>query len=133
MSAPTVFIVDDDASVRVALTRLLKGAGLSVKAFASAEEFLEAADEISVGCLVLDARLTGMSGPELQARLSDLAPRMPVVVITAVGDEQIEIDSLRAGATAFLRKPFEPRALLEAIARGLNGVHNGVQEHQSDT
>jgi FixJ family two-component response regulator len=120
MAPARVFIVDDDASVRGALTRLLRGAGLSVEAFASAEEFLGTVEEMTPGCLVLDARLTGMSGLELQARLTDLAWTLPVVFITAVGDGQLEVDALRAGATVVLRKPFDPRFLLDAVSRGLD-------------
>jgi FixJ family two-component response regulator len=112
-----VFVVDDDPSMRPALKRLLASAGLSVETFASAEEFLETFDRKTAGCLVLDARLTGMSGSELQARLTAIAPEMPVIVITAVGDAQVEDDSFRAGAVAVLRKPFSPQALLDVIAR----------------
>jgi FixJ family two-component response regulator len=125
MGPATVFVVDDDPSIRPALKRLLTSAGLSVETFASAEEFLELFDRKTAGCLVLDARLTGMNGFELQARLTAIAPTMPVIVITAVGDAQIEDDSLRAGAVAVLRKPFSPQALLDAIARVLGDCPNG--------
>jgi two-component system, LuxR family, response regulator FixJ len=120
MGPATVFVVDDDPSMRPALKRLLTSAGLSVETFASAEEFLEMFDRQTAGCLVLDARLTGMNGFELQARLTAIAPEMPVIVITAVGDPQVEDDSLRAGAVAVLRKPFSPQALLDVIARVLS-------------
>jgi two-component system, LuxR family, response regulator FixJ len=125
MRPATVFVVDDDPSMRPALKRLLASAGLSVKTFASAEDFLDGLDQRSAGCLVLDARLTGMSGLELQGRLSTIAPAMPVIVITAVGSAQVEIDSLRAGAVAVLRKPFAPQALLDAIARALEDCPHG--------
>jgi FixJ family two-component response regulator len=125
MRPATVFVVDDDPSMRPALKRLLTSAGLSVETFASAEDFLEELDQRPAGCLVLDARLTGMSGLELQARLTTLAPAMPIIVITAVGSAQVEVDSLRAGAVAVLRKPFAPQALLEAIARALDECPHG--------
>jgi two-component system, LuxR family, response regulator FixJ len=125
MRPATVFVVDDDPSMRPALKRLLTSAGLSVETFASAEDFLEELDQRTAGCLVLDARLTGMSGLELQARLTTIAPAMPVIVITAVGSAQVEVDYLRAGAVAVLRKPFAPQALLDAIARALDECSNG--------
>jgi FixJ family two-component response regulator len=125
MGPATVYVVDDDASMRPALKRLLTSAGLSVETFASAEEFLEGFDRKAAGCLVLDARLTGMSGFELLARLAAIAPALPVIVITAVGDRQVEDDSLRAGAVAVLRKPFSPQALLDAIARAVSDCPTG--------
>jgi two-component system, LuxR family, response regulator FixJ len=121
MLTATVFVVDDDPSMRPALQRLLRSAGLPVETFSSAEDFLDEVDPSTTGCLVLDARLTGMSGLELQTRLAARGPAMPVIVITAVGSAQVEIDSLRAGAVAVLRKPFAPQALLDAIASALDG------------
>jgi two-component system response regulator FixJ len=126
MPTATIYVVDDDPSIRPALQRLLRSAGLSVEIFSSAEDFLEEVDPGTTGCLVLDARLTGMSGLELQSRLATLAPEMPVIVITAVGNAQVEFDSLRAGAVAVLRKPFAPQALLDAIASALDGGSRGA-------
>ena len=120
VSTATVFIVDDDPSMRRALTRLVGSAGMPVESFASAEEFLEAVDMQARAFLILDARLTGMSGLDLLARMAERASTMPVAVITAVDDGQLETDALRAGATAFLRKPFDPQSLLDAIARALD-------------
>ena len=119
MPTATVFIVDDDPSMRGALTRLVRSAGMPVESFGSAEEFLEAVDMQARAFLILDARLTGMSGLELLARMAERASTIPVAVITAVDDGQLETDARRAGATAFLRKPFDPQSLLDAIARGL--------------
>ena len=121
MATATVFIVDDDPSMRGALARLVRSAGLPVESFASAEEFLAAVDVKARAFLVLDARLTGMSGLELLACMAERASTIPVAIITAVDDGQVELDALRAGAMAFLRKPFDPQSLLDTIARGLDG------------
>jgi FixJ family two-component response regulator len=105
--------------MRGALTRLVRSAGLPVASFASGEEFLQTVDVTARAFLVLDARLTGMSGLELLACMAERGSTMPVAVITAVDDGQVELDALRAGAMAFLRKPFDPQRLLDTIARGL--------------
>jgi len=120
MPTATVFIVDDDPSMRGALARLVRSAGLPVESFASAEEFLAVVDVKARAFLVLDARLTGMSGLELLACMAERASTIPVAIITAVDDGQVELDALRAGAMAFLRKPFDPQSLLDTIARGLD-------------
>ena len=118
-SNPTVAVIDDDASVRRALGRLLRSAGLSVEAFATAEAFLGAPARPPPACLVLDVRLPGLSGLELQARLAAEGRRIPIVFITAYEDGQARRQALAAGALEFLAKPFDEGALLNALAVAL--------------
>lgn len=108
-----IYVIEDDDSVRRALRRLIHAAGRPVEAFASAEEFPwnEAAPE----CLILDVHLPGLSGPELCERLRAAGFEVPVVFITAHGDASTRERALRAGAAAFLVKPFAEQALLDAV------------------
>jgi len=117
----TIIIVDDDDSVRRALRRLLRSAGLNVVAFATAEEFLQSAPQPAPGCLVLDVHLPGLSGLGLQERLRAEGRRIPVIFITAYGDQTMQERALQAGAIAFVAKPFEERALLDAVTRAVGG------------
>jgi FixJ family two-component response regulator len=114
-----VAIVDDDAAVRVALEGLLRSAGLSARAFDSAETFIESGQQFQAGCLIADIRMPGMSGLELQAKLNAEHCRMPIVFITAHGDAQMRIQALRAGAVEFLAKPFNDEVLLETVRAAL--------------
>ena len=116
---PVVYIVDDDASVRRALTRLLRSAGLEAAAFDSAEAFLQAGRQEQPGCLVLDVRLAGMTGLELLDQLTAAGIALPVIIITAHDDAQVRTRAARAGVVAYLRKPFDDHALLAAIQRAL--------------
>jgi FixJ family two-component response regulator len=115
----TLVLVDDDESVRKALGRLLRAAGWDVAVFASAEEFLHAAAPASPACLILDVHLPGLSGPELQERLHAQGCKPPIVFISAYQDEGVRDLALQAGAVAFLQKPFEERALLDAVDRAV--------------
>jgi FixJ family two-component response regulator len=115
----TIVLIDDDESVRKALGRLLRAAGWDVAAFGSAEEYLQAAGPESPACLILDIHLPGLSGLELQERLLAEGRHPPVVFITAYHDEDARAAALRAGAVAFLQKPFEEQALLEAVGRAV--------------
>jgi FixJ family two-component response regulator len=110
-----VAIVDDDESIRAALQGFMKEAGLPAQAFASAEEFLEDGDLKQIACLVADIRMPGMSGLELQARLNAERRRIPIVFITAHGDESMRMQALRAGAVEFLAKPFDEEVLLDCV------------------
>ena len=114
-----VAIVDDDAAVRVALEGLLRSAGLSARAFDSAETFMESGQQFQAGCLIADIRMPGMSGLELQAKLNADHCRIPIVFITAHGDAQMRMQALRAGAVEFLSKPFNDEALLETVRAAL--------------
>jgi FixJ family two-component response regulator len=116
----TVFVVDDDESVRRALKRLIKVAGFKAKAFGSAREFIDSEHYQRVGVLVLDVRMPGMSGLELQKYLVDSGSDMPVIFITAHEDTRTRRKALEAGAIDFLKKPFEDQILLDAVQRALS-------------
>ena len=114
-----ISVVDDDESLRRSLGNLFRSVGFSVETFASADEFLRSAQRDSTSCLVLDLRMNGMSGLELLRHLAARESRIPVVILTAHGDEETRRRSLEAGAIAFLDKPFHAHALLEAVRGAL--------------
>ncbi len=111
-----IAIVDDDDLMRSALQGLLKAVGLPAQAFASAEEFLKSGQQRQAGCLIADIRMPGMSGLELQAHLNAERCRIPIIFITAHGDEKMRMQALRAGAVEFMAKPFDDEALLAECA-----------------
>lgn len=113
----TVCVVDDDASMRKALARLCESAGLTVKAFASARDFLDAGAPEGPACLVLDVRLPGLSGLELQTELASRNIHTPIVFVTGHGDIPMSVRAMKAGAVDFLTKPFNGSDLL-AVIRG---------------
>lgn len=112
---PSVFVVDDDASVRDALSNLIRSVGLNVSAFASAHEFLAARIRGAWGCLVLDVRLPGQSGLDLQHALCEAGDEIPIIFITGHGDIPMSVRAMKAGAVEFLPKPFREQDLLDAI------------------
>jgi FixJ family two-component response regulator len=114
-----VAIVDDDEAVRTALEGLLRSAGLTARAFESAEKFIESGQQLHTACLITDIRMPGMSGLELQAKLKAEHCRIPIIFITAHGDTQMRMQALRAGAVEFLAKPFNDEALLETVRAAL--------------
>jgi FixJ family two-component response regulator len=116
----TIFIIDDDESVRRAVRRLIRSVGLNVETCATAEEFLQAPEQPAPGCLILDVHLPGLSGLELQQRLKAEGRPIPTVFITAYANDQVRKQALQAGAIAFLEKPFEERCLLEAVKRAVS-------------
>jgi FixJ family two-component response regulator len=110
-----VAIVDDDELIRRSLYGLMKAAGFTAVTFASAEEFLTSGEQEHTGCLIADIRMPGMSGLELQSRLNQEHRRIPIIFITAQGDEKMRMQALRAGAVEFLTKPFDDEALLDSV------------------
>jgi len=115
-----VAVVEDDESYRAALQRLLKSAGLSVVAFASAEDFLNSGQQRETGCLIADIRMSGMSGLDLQARLNTEQCPIPTIFITAHGEEKMRLQAMRGGAVKFLAKPFDGAILIEAVRVALD-------------
>ena len=128
-ASPAVFVVDDELSVRKALRRLFVSAGYGVETFASATEFL-ARDLPAAGCVVLDIRMPGISGLDLQRQLGVRAPRLPVVIITGHGDDEIRQRALDGGAVDVIDKPFDDQVLLDAVGRAFAERSN---RHGSDT
>src|SRR5438552_5225752 len=114
-----VSIVDDDASVRRSTRRLLRSSGFRAEAFASAEEFLDSKSAGETACLILDLRMPGMNGLELQRRLSQNGNPVPIIFLSAQASEEDERSALRSGAVQFLRKPVSKEALLGAIRDAL--------------
>ena len=114
-----VSIIDDDISVRRSTRRLLRSSGFRAEAFASAEEFLESKSTAKTACLILDLRMPGMNGLELQRRLSQNGHRVPIIFLSAHASEEDERSALNAGAVQFLRKPISKEALLSAIREAL--------------
>ena len=118
-AAASVFVVDDDPSVRKSLTRLIESAGYTVEAFASARDFLKAATAGGPCCLVLDVRMPGMTGLDLQRTLAQAVHRIPIVFVTGQGDIPMTVTAMKAGAVDFLTKPFAARDLLDAVQRAV--------------
>jgi len=112
---PTVFVVDDDTSVRTALKRLIKSIGFKVETFDSAQAFLKHGSYDVPACLVLDVRMPGMSGIELQEQLSGAGLGMPIIFITGHGNIPLSVKAMKAGAVDFIEKPFEDQKLIDAI------------------
>jgi len=110
-----VFVVDDDTSIREALTSLLRSVGLTVEAFGSAREFRSRRPRDAPSCLVLDVRLPGASGLDLQRELVDAGEHIPIIFITGHGDIRMSVRAMKAGAVEFLAKPFRDQDLLDAI------------------
>jgi two-component system response regulator FixJ len=116
---PTIFVVDDDAAVRDALKLLLRSVGHAVETFGSAQEFLDAYGEDRAGCLVLDIRMPGMSGLELQQKLNEKHSILPIIFITGHGDVPMAVEAMQAGAVDFIQKPFRDQDLIDRINQAL--------------
>jgi FixJ family two-component response regulator len=117
--APTVFVVDDDTGVRSSIRLLLKSVGIPATPMASAQEFLDAFDPAQPGCLVLDIRMPGMSGLELQQQLNLRGAIIPVLFITGHGDVPMAVEAMQQGAFDFLQKPFRDQDLIDRIQKAL--------------
>ncbi len=117
--APIVFVVDDDRSVRESLRRLLSSVGMAVEVFPSAQAFLSAPRRDAPGCLVLDVRLPGLSGLDLQRELADSNVTLPIIFLTGHGDIPMSVKAMKAGAIEFLTKPFRGQDLLDAIRQAV--------------
>ena len=116
---PTVFLVDDDNAVRDALELLLDSVGLSTVSYSSAAAFLDEFDQNRHGCLVLDIRMPGMSGMELQAALAEKSVNIPIIFLTGHGNVSMSAKAFRTGAIDFLEKPFDENVLLERIQEAI--------------
>ncbi len=123
-----VFVVDDDAPLRDSLTNLLRSVGFRVAAFASAQEFLRSPRPDVPSCLVLDVRLPGLSGLELQQRLAEAGLAMPIIFITGHGDIPMTVQAMKAGAVEFFTKPFRDQALLDAVQQALARDRNAREQ-----
>ena len=125
-----VFVVDDDSSVRSALKRLIKSVGHKVTTFSSAREFLDHDHPDAPSCLVLDIRMPGLSGLELQEQMAALGLNMPIIFITGHGNIPTSVRAMKAGAVDFLEKPFDDQALIDAINQA---IEKDTQEKREQT
>ncbi len=126
-TAPQVYLIDDDASVRKSVARLLGIAGYQVEAYSSADEFLEMGRMAQHGCIVLDLQMPGISGEGLQDRLLTMKEALPIIVITGHGGVLVRARMMKKGAVAFLAKPFDDQELLDAIEAALVRNRREVQ------
>jgi FixJ family two-component response regulator len=127
-SDATVFVVDDDESIREALKSLIGSVGLPVETFATAQEFLESRGADVPGCLVLDVRLPGLSGLDLQRELTNVNIHTPIIFLTGHGDIPMTVRAMKAGAVEFLTKPFRDQDLLDAIQQALERDRTAREE-----
>lgn len=129
MSESTVFIVDDDREVREALQLLMESVGLNVTSFDSANTYLEQFDAARPGCIILDVRMPGMSGLDLQDLLLEKPLCPPIIIITGHGDVPMAVRAVQAGAVDFIQKPFNDQALLDSVHRAL--AHDARQRGEA--
>lgn len=115
----TVFVVDDDVSVREAIRDNLQASGYEVEAYGSAKEFLQAYDPSRPGCLILDVRMPEMDGMDLLHHLAEYRPRIPIIMLSAHGDIPTAVDAIQKGALDFLEKPYDPSVLRQKLAAAL--------------
>lgn len=119
-SDPIIFVIDDDEAVRLSTEMLVRSMGLRAEAFASAAEFLEDFDTEQPGCVILDIRMPGMSGLELQAHLREIGAAIPVIFVTGHGDVPMAVKAMKAGAVDFIQKPFRDQELIDRVHAALD-------------
>jgi RNA polymerase sigma factor (sigma-70 family) len=124
---PLVFVVDDDASVRKALARLIRSVGISVETFASADEFLAREPHDGAACVILDVRMPGLSGLQLQQHLAESGRSLAVIFMTGYGTIPMTVQAMKAGAVDFLEKPFEDQELIDAVYKALEENRDTMQ------
>ena len=128
---PTIFVIDDDVSIRQALESLIKSVGWQVRTFKNAQNFLASGDIDAPGCLILDVRLPGLSGLDLQRSLAERKNHLPIIFLTGHGDIPMSVRAMKAGAVEFLTKPFREQDLLDAIRLAIDR-DRAVQQRQSE-
>ena len=126
----TVYVVDDDEAVRDSLQWLLEGKGYRVRCFDSAESFLSRYEPREVACLIVDIRMGGMTGLELQSRLISLRSPLPIVFITGHGDVPMAVDTMKKGAMDFIQKPFQEEELVRLVESMLDKAKDSFEQHQ---
>ncbi len=129
MTKPTVFIVDDDEQVRNALSLLMESVGLNTESYASAQEYLEQFDVDKPGCLILDVRMPGISGLDLQARLAAERIHPTIIIITGHGDVPMAVRAVTAGAVDFIEKPFNNQSMLDTVHKAIE--QDAIQRGES--
>ena len=129
-----VFVIDDDPSIRVAITSLIRSVGMRVESFPSAQEFMASKRPDAPACLVLDVRMPGVSGLDLQRDLADADIRIPIIFITGHGDIPMSVRAMKAGAVEFLTKPFRDQDLLDAVSHALerDRAHRGQYSEMAE-
>jgi FixJ family two-component response regulator len=130
---PTVFVVDDDPAMRASLRWLIESVGLAVQTSSTAQEFLSTYDARSPGCLVLDVRMPGMSGLDLQAEMAARRIELPILIITGYAEVPIAVRAMKAGAFDFIEKPFSDQTLLDRIRKAITVDRNARREREELT
>src|SRR4051794_35091522 len=120
LDVPTIFVVDDDRGIRESVRDLLESVGLHCKVFATAQDFLQSERRDAHGCLILDVRLSGLSGLDLQQELKKARVNIPIIFISAHADVAITVRAMKAGAAEFLTKPFREQELLDAVQKSVS-------------
>lgn len=129
---PIVYVVDDDQAMVESLSWIIQSVGLKTKTFVRAQDFLVEYDPAQHGCILLDVRMPGMSGPELQARLNGLGAALPIIFISGHGDVPLAVRVMKAGAVDFLTKPFNDQVLLESINKALRVDKTNREKQQEN-